>query len=357
MNVPPWVWLITVAGLLALLAADLLITGRVPSARRRGGPARRLIFYVLCAALFAVVLWVFAGPQQAEQFVSGYLTEYSLSADNLLVFIVIITRFAVPPDCEYRALLFGLTLALVARTSLILVGARIVGSFGAVFYLFGAFLIYTAVTTARSGDDETGGIRDTALVRLVRKAVPVSEHYQGTRVFTKMNGRRIATPLLLVLTAIGSTDVLFALDSIPAVFGITRNTFLIFTTNAFALMGLRQLYFLISNALRKLVYLPYGLAVLLGFIGCKLVLEALRSNTIPFVDNGSGIPVPVPGTMFSLTFIAATLAVTVIASVIKSRISTATRRRPRPGLDPRRDESRDRLPSSDEFETSQGEQR
>jgi tellurite resistance protein TerC len=322
MHVPGWVWLSTIAGVLLLLIGDLLITDRRPAAVRRAGHGRRLLCYVACAALFALGLWVFAGPQPAAQFVSGYLTEYSLSADNLFVFIVIITRFAVPAACEYRALLFGQVLALVARTALIILGAGVVTSFGAVFYLFGAFLIYTAVTTARAGhDDEPSGDHGALMVRIVRKVIPVSEHYQGSRLFAKLDGRNHVTPLLVVLIAIGSTDVVFALDSIPAIFGITSNTFLIFTANAFALMGLRQLYFLISDTLRKLVYLPYGLALLLGFIGCKLILEALRSNTLPFVNHGSPIPVPIPGTLASLAFIATVLVTTIVASLIRSKSS------------------------------------
>ncbi|MGH3495725.1 MAG: TerC/Alx family metal homeostasis membrane protein, partial [Sciscionella sp.] len=262
MNVPVWAWVLTVALLLTLLAADLVIVDRKPHRMRPAECVRWLTCYVVCAAVFACLVWLFAGTEPAGQFVAGYLTEYSLSADNLFVFVLIIARFSVPKIHEHRVLLFGLLLALLVRSLAIAVGAVAMAEFNPVFYLFGAFLLYTAISTARSGNDDEAAEphRDPLPVRLLRRKLPIVEEYHGARATVKIGGKRYLTPMLLVIVVIGCTDVLFALDSIPAVFGITKDAYLVFTANAFALMGLRQLYFLLSTLLRTLVYLPYGLA-------------------------------------------------------------------------------------------------
>lgn len=332
MDVPTWVWIATACGLLALVLGDLLLADRGARSMTAARCARRLGFAVGCASLFAAGLWLLAGAQPAGQFVAGYLTEYSLSADNLFVFLVLMGRFAVPAVLEHRVLLVGLVIALVARSAVIAAGAAALNAFSAMFYLFGAFLLYTAVGTARAGRDsvtpgETESEPGSRLLRMLRRVLPVTERYDGSRLLTRIGGRRRATPLLLAMVVIGGTDVLFALDSIPAVFGLTQDAFIVFTTNALALMGLRPLYFLLAGLLRRLTYLPYGLAVLLGFIGVKLVLEALRQNSLPFLNHGHPVDVPVPGTGFSLAFVAGVLIATTLLSLARTwgvRASDAT---------------------------------
>lgn len=332
MNVPVWVWIITGIFLLVLLIVDLMIVDRKPHQMKQAECVRWLGFYLMCAAGFACAIWWFEGSNYAEQFVAGYVTEYSLSVDNLFVFVLIITRFAVPTIHEHRVLLFGLFLALLVRGTTITIGAVAITAFTPVFYIFGAFLIYTAVDTARSGSDaeDTGPCNDPLPVRLLRNRLPVVDRYHAARMTVKIEGKRYITRMLIVVVVIGFTDLLFALDSIPAVFGITKEPYLVFTANAFALMGLRQLYFLLSTLLRKLVYLPYGLAVILGFIGIKLVLEAMRANSLPFINHGADIHVPVPDTGTSLAFIVGVLFVTTILSLVKARL---TRRRGQQGTD------------------------
>lgn len=324
MNVPTWVWIVTAIGLPALVLGDLLLADRGERRMTVARCTRRLAFAVGCAAVFAAGLWLLAGGQPAGQFAAGYLTEYSLSADNLFVFLVIIGRFAVPAVHEHRVLLVGLLIALAARSAVIAAGAAALAAFSAVFYLFGAFLLYTAVGTARAGHGaavpaESDSEHGTRLLRLLRRVLPVTDRYHGSRMIAREGGRRRATPMLLAMAVIGGTDVLFALDSIPAVFGLTQDAYLVFATNAFALMGLRPLYFLLAGLLRRLAYLPYGLAILLGFIGVKLVLEALRQNSLPLINHGHGLDVPVPSTAFSLAFVAGVLVATTLLSLLRTR--------------------------------------
>ena len=239
MNVPAWIWVATLGGLLLLLAIDLVIVDRKPHEVTIREAAKWVTFYVACAAAFGLGIWMFVGGVYAGEFFAGYITEYSLSVDNLFIFLVIMSAFKVPAIHQHKVLLVGILLALVLRGIFIAVGAAVIAQFSWVFYLFGLFLVYTAYKLSRSGlggeDDEYHENRAT---RLARRFLPVAKEYHGSKVFTKINGRRFATPLFIVMVAIGSADVLFAVDSIPAFFGLTKEPFLVFTANAFALMGL-----------------------------------------------------------------------------------------------------------------------
>ena len=317
MNVPTWVWLVTLGGLVVFLALDLFIVDRNPHEVRLVEATRWIIFYVAFAVVFGIGVWVFAGGQYGAEFFAGWITEYSLSVDNLFIFVIIMTTFAVPPIHQHRVLLIGIVLALIMRGIFIALGAVVIERFGWVFYLFGAFLIYTGWKLARQSEDEE--FTENALLRMLRKVVPVTEQYHGTKLALKIDGKRWVTPMLVVMIAIGSTDLLFALDSIPAIFGLTQEPYLVFTANAFALMGLRQLYFLLGGLLNKLVYLSVGLAVILGFIGIKLILEALHTNELPFLNGGEPLPVPTVGIGLSLGVIVAVLVITTVASLVKVR--------------------------------------
>ncbi len=317
MNVPTWVWLVTLGALAVLLALDLFLVDRHPHEVRLVEATRWIIFYLACAVVFGIGVWVFAGGQYGAEFFAGWITEYSLSVDNLFIFVIIMTRFAVPAIHQHRVLLIGIVLALIMRGIFIALGAVVIERFGWVFYLFGAFLIYTGWKLARQSEDEE--FTENALLRMLRKVVPVTEQYHGTKLALKIDGKRWVTPMLVVMIAIGSTDLLFALDSIPAIFGLTQEPYLVFTANAFALMGLRQLYFLLGGLLNKLVYLSVGLAVILGFIGIKLILEALHTNELPFLNGGEPLPVPTVGIGLSLGVIVAVLVITTVASLVKVR--------------------------------------
>ncbi|GDY31073.1 TerC family protein [Gandjariella thermophila] len=326
MNVPLWVWLVTIAGLLALLALDLVIVDRVPHRVTVREAASWVLFYVCCALAFGAVVWVVWGGRYSGEFFAGYITEYSLSVDNLFVLVVIMSAFAVPPIHQHKVLLVGILLALVLRGVFIAAGAFVIGKFSAVFYLFGAFLVYGAYKLARSGlPDGDEEYQENAVLRALRKVLPVTDRYHGARWLTRVGGRRMLTPMFIVMVAIATTDLLFAVDSIPAIFGLTKEPFLVFTANAFALMGLRQLYFLIGGLLNKLIYLPIGLAVILAFIGVKLILEALHANSLPFVNSGEPIPVPTISIEWSLAVILTVLALTTVASLLKARCSPDTR--------------------------------
>jgi tellurite resistance protein TerC len=319
MDVPLWAWLATTFGLVALLALDLVIVDRKPHKVTAWEAGRWVILYVACAVVFGLLVWLLAGSKFAGEFFSGYLTEYSLSVDNLFVFLVVMTAFKVPAIHQHRVLLIGIVIALVLRSVLIMGGSLLISQFFAVFYVFGAFLIFTAYRLVRGFDkpeDET--YSENAALRWLRKIVPVTNDYRGARSFVRDNGKRAVTPMLVVIIAIGTTDLLFALDSIPAVFGLTRQPFLVFAVNAFALMGLRQLYFLIGGLLNKLVYLPLGLAVLLLFIGAKLILEVLYTDSLPFVPGAQRVDVPVIGPGISLGVVVGVLAITVLASLVKT---------------------------------------
>ena len=319
MNVPLWLWLATIGGLVAIILADLFLVDHTPHAVTAREATRWVLFYVALAVAFGIGLWLFAGGVAAGEFFAGYITEYSLSVDNLFVFVLIMAAFRVPAEHQHRVLLVGIVIALVMRGAFIAVGSAAIQAFSWVFYLFAAVLIVTAVNVARQGTDHDEEFSENALLRLMRRVVPVTPEFHGSRSFVRVAGRRMVTPMLVVMVAIGSTDLLFALDSIPAIFGLTQEPFLVFTANAFALMGLRQLYFLLGGLLSKLVYLSYGLAVILGFIGVKLVLEALHENNLPFINGGQPVPVPTVGILVSLSVIIGVLAITTVASLVKVR--------------------------------------
>jgi tellurite resistance protein TerC len=318
-NVPAWMWIATIGGLLVLLAVDLVIVDRKPHEVTIGEAARWVIFYVAMAALFGLGIWYFSGGQYATEFFAGYITEYSLSVDNLFIFLIIMTTFKVPSIHQHKVLLIGILLALVMRGIFIAAGAALIAQFSWVFFIFGAFLIYTGWQLARENHDEEEEYKENLMLRMVRKVFPVTPDFHGSKSFIKIDGKRFVTPMFIVMVAIGSTDLLFALDSIPAIFGLTKEPFLVFTANAFALMGLRQLYFLLGGLLAKLVYLSIGLSVILGFIGVKLILEALHTNTLPFLNGGEPFHVPTIGIEVSLSVIIGVLAITTIASLLKVR--------------------------------------
>ncbi len=325
MDVSAWVWLATIGGLIALLALDLVIVDRHPHEVTVGEAGRWVIFYVACAIAFGLGIWYISGGTYATEFFAGYITEYSLSVDNLFVFVIIMSAFAVPRIHQHRVLLIGIVLALVMRGLFIAAGAALIANFSWVFYIFGALLLVLGFQQIRhQGADEE--YHDNAVLRGLRRVLPVTDEYHGTRLTVKLDGKRWVTPMLVVMLAIGSADLIFALDSIPAIFGLTKEPFLVFTANAFALMGLRQLYFLIGGLLDRLVFLSIGLGVILGFIGVKLVLEALHTNELPFINGGQPVPVPTVGIGLSLGVIVTVLVVTTVASLLKSRRDLARSR-------------------------------
>ncbi len=320
MNVAGSVWVITLVSLTALLLFDLAIIGRRPHEPSLRESVLWVIFYVALAGMFGLGIWLTAGGDYAGQFFAGWVTEYSLSVDNLFVFVIIMARFAVPRSAQQKVLLVGIVLALLMRGVFIAVGAAAISRFDWVFYLFGAFLVYTAVRLATGGENDDADFKENAIIRWARRALPLSDRYNDARMTIRVRGRRLLTPMLMVMIAIGTTDLIFALDSIPAIFGLTQEPYLVFTANVFALMGLRQLYFLLGGLINRLVYLSVGLSVVLGFIGVKLVLEALHANNIPFINGGRPVLwAPHLSIEVSLAVIIGTLAITTVASVLKSR--------------------------------------
>ncbi|MBU2665769.1 TerC family protein [Actinoplanes bogorensis] len=320
MTVSAWVWIVTLVAVVIVLTVDLLIIGRrphEPSMKESGG---WVAFYIALALAFGLGLWFLAGPQPAVEFYTGWLTEYSLSVDNLFIFMIIMARFAVPRQFQQKVLLIGIVLALVMRGLFIAAGAALIAQFSWVFYIFGAFLVYTAITLLKEGENDEDDFKENVLIRWAKRALPVSSSFDSGRMtVVTETGKRLFTPMLIVMIAIGTTDLLFALDSIPAIFGITKEPYLVFTANVFALMGLRQLFFLLGGLLERLVFLNYGLAAVLAFIGVKLFLEALHTNTIPFVNGGDGVHwAPEIPIWLSLLVIIGTLGVATVASLIKS---------------------------------------
>jgi tellurite resistance protein TerC len=307
--------IVSLAVIVLILIADIVLAYRRPHVPTTKESTLWVVFYVVLALIFAGVLLVVDGPDHATEFVAGWLTEYSLSIDNLFVFIVIMAGFAVPKKRQQEVLMIGIILALIFRGIFILIGAQLIENFSWIFYIFGAFLIYTAITQAFG--NEHGDQTDTALIRFAKRHLSVTDEYDGGKLRTTVNGKRMFTPILIVLIAIGATDVLFALDSIPAIFGITDSPFIVYTANIFALMGLRQLYFLLGDLVERLKYLKYGIAFILAFIGVKLILHALHENELPFLNGGEHITaVPEIGTGLSLGVIVAAMAVATIASLI-----------------------------------------
>ncbi|GGO51450.1 tellurium resistance protein TerC [Streptomyces daqingensis] len=312
MDVSLNVWVLTIVGMCALIAVDFFVGGRKPHEVSLKEAGVWTAVWIVLAALFAVGLFLFADAESAGEFTAGYVTEKSLSVDNLFVFVLIMAKFAVPSVYQQRVLMVGVLIALVLRAVFIAAGAAVISTFSWVFFIFGAFLIWTAwklIKDARQDHDEEE-YEENRFLKMVERRFPSTEEYHGTKLFVVENGKRLMTPMLIVMLAIGSTDVLFALDSIPAIFGLTEDPYIVFTANAFALMGLRQLYFLIGGLLRKLVHLSYGLSVILGFIGVKLVLHALHE---------AGVHVPEISIPVSLGVICAVLVVTTVTSLAASR--------------------------------------
>lgn len=311
MNIPAWVWLVTVVGLAAVMMVDFYLVSRNPRRPSMRECALWVAVYVGLAVLFGLGVTLAAGGKYGGEFFAGWVTEYSLSVDNLFVFIIIMGTFAVPKQFQQKVLSIGIVLALLMRGLFIAVGAQVITRFDWLFYLFGAFLVYTSWKLVRHQDDDDDEFKENAVLRVAKKYLPATDTYDGARITTKVAGRRLVTPMLIVMIAIGTTDLLFALDSIPAIFGLTKEPYLVFTANAFALMGLRQLYFLIGGLLDKLVYLSKGLAVVLAFIGVKLVFEAMHNDGVSWAPE---IPI-----LLSLGIILGTLVVTTVASLIKVR--------------------------------------
>jgi tellurite resistance protein TerC len=326
-DVPFWVWALTIAAIVGMLIFDFVGHVRTPHAPSLRESTIWSAVYVGIAVVFGLLIFWFYGPQFGGEYFAGYITEKSLSIDNLFVFVLIMAGFGVPRELQQKVLLFGITFALVLRTVFIVVGAAAIENFSWVFYLFGAILIYTAWVQARSGGhsgDED--YKENAVLRFARRILPTTEEYHSDRMIVKVDGKRFITPLAIALIAIGTADVIFAVDSIPAIFGLTQETYLVFAANAFSLLGLRQLFFLIDGLLDRLVYLAYGLAVILGFIGAKLVIHALHTNELPFINGGEHITlIPEIPTWLSLAVILVTLVVTTVASLAKNRRDRADR--------------------------------
>jgi TerC family integral membrane protein len=320
MHVTPVVWWVTILVTSAILLFDVLVIGRRPHEPTRREVAGALTLYVGLAVAFGIGVWVISGGQYGGEFFAGWLTEYSLSIDNLFIFIVIMGKLAVPRELQQSALLIGIVLALVLRGVFIAVGAAAIAEFSWIFYIFGLFLVLTAINLAREGGDDEGGYDEPRPVRWARRHLPLSEQWHGAHLAVREDDGRRFTPMFIVILTLGMTDLLFALDSIPAIYGLTKEAYLVLTANIFALMGLRQLYFLIGDLLQRLVFLSYGLAFLLLFIGVKLILHAMHENELPFVNGGEHIgwapDIPI---WLSLVVIVGTLAVTTLLSLAADR--------------------------------------
>jgi len=309
MNVSLTTWFIVIGAILALIVVDLLTVSRKPHEVKFKEAATWSIFYIAVAIGFGVWVWQSSGSQFGTEYFSAYLVEKSLSVDNLFVFIIILAQFKVPSIYHQRVLMFGVLLALVLRGIFIAVGAAALAAFSFTFVIFGAILIWTGVGLFKHWDEDPSP-EDNALVKVIRKRIAMTDEFHGSKAFTKINGKRIATPMFLVMIAIASTDLLFALDSIPATFGVTQEPFLVFAANAFALLGLRALYFLLKGLLDKLIYLSLGLSIILMFIGVKLIMTYLHEVWYDVPK----IPIVV-----SLLVIAAVLIVSTVASLVKSK--------------------------------------
>lgn len=322
MHVPLSIWLLTSAVILGFFVFDFISHVRnahEPSMKESVGWAG---FYMAMACIFGGIVWWLWDAEHGMQFFTGYITELSLSVDNLFVFALIMGAFKIPRAYQQKVLLIGIVIALICRLAFILLGAVIIEAWSDVFYIFAAFLLYTAIKLVydEATDQEDPDPNDMMVVKTLRKVIPVTSSYHGDRLVSATQaGKKAVTPLFVALLSIGFVDVMFAFDSIPAIFGITQESFLVFTANAFALLGLRQLYFLLNGLLDRLVYLPYGLAVVLGFIGVKLLLHALHENNLSFINGGEGLSVPEIGTVTSLLVIIGVLAITAVASMIKDR--------------------------------------
>ena len=319
MDVTPLVWWVTIGAAILALATDVLIVARKPHVPSMRECTAYLVFYVSLAIAFGLFVWYDFGARYAGEFYAGWLTEYSLSVDNLFVFLLIMANFRVPERLQQSALMVGIIIAIVLRGIFIALGAAVINSYAWVFYLFGAFLIWTAWKLAREGESDDDEYEENAVLRFVERRFPATTTFHGTKLLAREGGKRLITPMFIVILALGTTDLLFALDSIPAIYGLTKEPYLVFTANIFALMGLRQLYFLIGGLLKRLIYLSIGLAVLLAFIGVKLILHALHENNLPFLNGGQpvhGAPdIPISVSLGAIVLI---LGATTVASLVAS---------------------------------------
>lgn len=318
---PLWFEITSLVVLSLIILFDLILAFRRPHIPSVKESTAWVSFYVALALIFGVIMYFVSGVEFAGQFIAGWLTEYSLSIDNLFVFIIIMTRFKVPRMYQQELLMIGILLALLFRGVFILLGAQIIENFSWVFYIFGAWLLCTAWGQAFSNHDDAER-KENIIIRWLRRRVAITDEFNGAKIRTEpaSDGSRAFTPVLLVLIALGTTDVVFALDSIPAIFGITQSAFIVFAANIFALMGLRQLYFLLGDLLSKLIYLHYGIAFILAFIGVKLVFHALHENEVPFINGGEPVLwVPEITTWLSLIVIVVAMVVSTVASLIAAR--------------------------------------
>ncbi|WP_156761973.1 TerC family protein [Microbacterium karelineae] len=317
MGIPVWFEVGSLVVLVLILLADLLLILKRPHIPSTRESALWVGFYVTLALIFAVVLWLIGDADHAVEFVSGWLTEYSLSIDNLFVFVLIMTQFSVPRKYQQEVLMVGIIIALVLRAAFILVGAALIENFSWIFYIFGAFLVYTAVRQVFENEHQEDANKETFLVRILRRFIPIHDQYDGAKLRTVVNGKKMLTPMIIVFLSIGVTDLIFAIDSIPAIFGITQVPFLVFAANLFALMGLRQLYFLLGDLLDRLQYLKYGVAFILAFIGAKLFFHALHVNELPFINGGHHVDwAPEISNWVSLGVIVAAILISTVASLI-----------------------------------------
>ncbi len=309
MDVSSTVWIITIVATISVLAVDFVIVALKPHEPSLREASIWVAIYVGLAVLFGLGLTVFVDGTIGGEFFAGWLTEYTLSVDNLFVFLLIMAKFAVPREYQQKVLLIGIALSLLLRGIFIALGAEAIERFDWVFFIFGAFLVYTAWKLA-TADEEEEEFKENPVLRATARVLPSTDEYQGAKLIARIDGKRLVTPMLIVMIAIGTTDLIFALDSIPAIFGLTKEPYIVFTANVFALMGLRQLYFLIGGLLDRLIYLSYGLAIVLGFIGVKLILEAAHHNGVAWAPE---IPI-----LVSLTVILVTLTITAVLSLMKS---------------------------------------
>ncbi|HEY0450577.1 TerC family protein [Actinophytocola sp.] len=310
MNVPLWLWLVTGVGLTAIISVDFYLVSRNPRKPSLKECLAWIGCYVGLAVLFGLAIFVFEGHQYGGELFAGWITEYSLSVDNLFVTMLIMVSFAVQREHQQKVLSIGIVIALVLRVIVVSIGSAAIAEFDWLFYVFGAFLLYTAVQLlVSSAEDEE--FKENAMLRIAKKILPATDKYDGAKITTKVDGKRLVTPMLIVMVAIGTTNLLFAVDSIPAIFGLTKEPYLVLTANAFALMGLRQLYFIIGGLLDRLVYLSTGLAIVLAFIGVKLVIETLHNHGVSWAPQ---IPI-----LVSLGVIIGTLALTAVVSLLKVR--------------------------------------
>ncbi|WP_353111440.1 TerC/Alx family metal homeostasis membrane protein [Microbacterium sp.] len=319
MNIPVWFEVTSLVVLTLILIGDLLLILKRPHIPSTKESTLWVVFYVALALLFAGILLVVGDSKTAVDFVTGWAMEYSLSIDNLFVFVLIMAQFSVPRRYQQEVLMVGIIIALVLRAIFILIVGAAVEHLSPIFYVFGAFLVFTAIRQAmpeKQGDDAQ---TENFIIRMLRRGIDISDDYDGSKLRTVVDGKKMWTPMLIVFVSIGVTDLMFAVDSIPAIYGVTQNPFIVFTANLFALMGLRQLYFLLGDLLEKLKYLHYGVAFILGFIGVKLVLHAMHENELPFINGGKPIEwAPDINNWVSLGVIFASMLVATVASLISS---------------------------------------